>query len=1192
MHIAVIGGGPGGLFFATLMRQADPSVEVTVFERNRADDTFGFGVVFSDRTLAGIHEADPVLREALTTHGRHWDDIEVRLKAEQIRCGGNGMAAIARKTLLTLMQARASELGADLRFSTEVDLDDLDGCDLRDYDLVVAADGAGSRIRERLVGLGSSVETASAKFIWFGTDYMFDGLTFVHERGPDGVFAVHGYPISDNVSTFIVETAEASWRRAGLDEFDVAQPPGPSDENTKDYLEKLFAEQIDGRQLLTNNSRWGNFRTRRTTRWHALDPRPVALLGDAVHTAHFSVGSGTKMAMEDAIALASALTANDLPSALAAYEEAAQPSVRAIQDSARPSLSWWEHFGRSHDAFEPWQFAYHFLSRSITDARLARRAPDFVASSHKQWVRRHHAEPLETPLDVGAHRLPGRLVAVEPGRRLPLDAAWIQAPADEAQLPVALDELRRLAGTAPPLVAVHGGTAHTRSLLTEEARLEHGLVSMLVDDELDRDRAITAVLSGRTDLVGVPAAGDGLDALFTPRGIAVVGASRHPGKLGAVMATSLQGFDGHLALVNARDPGDGWYASVRDAAAHGPVDLAVLCVPAHATAAALAEAADAGAKAAVICGGGFAEAGPEGGEHQRATAAVVARAGVRVLGPNTSGFLVPARRLAASFVPGAADVPPGRVAVVAASGGVNHALAFLLAEAGHGVSLAVGLGNGVDVTAPDVLDHLADDPLTGAIALHVESVDDGRRLVDAVSRLVRTRPVVALVVGRHDLSDFAASHTGALATSWRTTRAALAQAGAVVVDDERELVDAVGALSVVRLPGGSQPGVGVVTAQAGPGLLMLDDLRGRAVVVPELAGGTRRRLADLLAPITYQANPVDTGRPGPGFDQVLATVARDPGVDLVAGYALHEPDAADLVGVARSFAASEPTPLVLGVGGSGAEVRRLRHQLLDLGVPVAADPTGVAAMVGALVTDARARHRLECDPVAGSTGESRQRVTLEGAGPWDEDQAKGIVERLGVATMPRRTCADRAQAHRALTELGGPVAVKMLGAGLLHKTEVGGVRLGIETPSQLDDALDGPLGAGAVLVERMAGDGIDLVAGGRRDPVFGPVVLLGLGGTTAEALADVSIRLAPLTTAEAEQMPSELAGHVLLDGWRGGPVLDRAALADVLVALGDFLDAHPQVAEIEINPLRLTADGLVALDAVCIPEERRGDPGQ
>ena len=516
MRVAVAGGGPGGLFLATLIRRADPSVEVTVFERNRAADTFGFGVVFSDRTLAAIDAADPVLHEALSEHGRHWDEIEVRHQGERIRCGGNGMAAVVRATLLRLMQARAREAGAELRFATEVRLSDLS-----EYDLVVAADGTGSRIREELADrLDVQVETATAKFIWFGTDYLFDSLTFVHERGPDGVFAVHGYPISDSVSTFIVETDEESWRRAGLDSFDVTQPPGPSDARSQAYLESLFAEQIDGHRLLTNNSRWGNFRTRRTRRWHTLEPRPVVFLGDAVHTAHFSVGSGTKMAMEDAIALADALAAHpgDLPAALAAYEEAAQPSVRKIQDAARPSLAWWENFGRYHDVFEPWQFAYHFLTRSITDARLARRAPEFIEASHRAWASAHGSEPLDTPFEHGGWSCDGRLVSVTADAagmpravadlelaELGKSARWgalIAAPESEAGLPDAYARLAKLADQGPVLAAVYGGSRLTRTLLCEQARMHTRLPALLIEPEAERDLAVTTVLSGRADLVG------------------------------------------------------------------------------------------------------------------------------------------------------------------------------------------------------------------------------------------------------------------------------------------------------------------------------------------------------------------------------------------------------------------------------------------------------------------------------------------------------------------------------------------------------------------------------------------------------------------------------------------------------------------------------------------------------------------
>ena len=312
-----------------------------------------------------------------------------------------------------------------------------------------------------------------------------------------------------------------------------------------------------------------------------------------------------------------------------------------------------------------------------------------------------------------------------------------------------------------------------------------------------------------------------LAPLFTPQGIAVVGASRDPHKLGAVMLRSLQAFTGPVTGINPRDPDPaaGRFSSVAAAAeaTGAPLDLAVLCVPASASARALTDAARGGARAALVCSGGYAEAGIAGAAFQRDLAAAAAEAGVALLGPNTSGFLVPARRLHASFVPGAASVPAGPVAVVAASGGVNHALAYLLAEAGLGVSLAVGLGNAVDVSTPDVLRYLADDEPTRAVALHVESVPDGPALVSAVRYLTARKPVAALVVGRSDVADFAQSHTGALATTWRVTRAALRQAGAVLVDDELELADAVAALSALRLPPAAMPTVGRGLGAGRPG---------------------------------------------------------------------------------------------------------------------------------------------------------------------------------------------------------------------------------------------------------------------------------------------------------------------------------------------------------------------------------------
>ena len=405
----------------------------------------------------------------------------------------------------------------------------------------------------------------------------------------------------------------------------------------------------------------------------------------------------------------------------------------------------------------------------------------------------------------------------------------------------------------------------------------------------------------------------------------------------------------------------------------------------------------------------------------------------------------------------------------------------------------------------------------------------------------------------------------------------------MLVDDERELVDAVGALAVTRARPCADPGVGVVTAQAGPGLLLLDDLRGRRTRVPELTAETQDILAGLLPPLTFQRNPVDTGRPGPELGAVLAAVGADPGVDLIAGYALHEPDAVDIV-AASLEGRTVDVPFVLGLGGTGEAVVQGRRALLEAGIAVAADPRGVAAATAALLADTRAR-------ASAAPATVHVDVPTGITGSHDEDEAKNLLDRLGVTTMPRRACAGRAAAHATLAELGGPVAVKLLDATVLHKTEIGGVHLGIGMPAELDTALDAleAVSARRFLVESMAPAGVDLVVGARRDPVFGPIVVVGLGGTTAEALADVAIRLAPLAPAEAAAMPEELAGRALLTGWRGGPVVDPYELGQVVSALGALLTANPHLDEIEINPLRLTAHGLVALDAVIITREADDD---
>jgi anthraniloyl-CoA monooxygenase len=391
-----------------------------------------------------------------------------------------------------------------------------------DYDLVVAADGANSASREQFADtLHPTAETATAKFIWFGTSYMFDGLTFVHRKGEHGNFAVHGYPISSELSTFIVEADEATWRGAGLDEFDTSRPPGPSDLKSKAYLERLFADDIDGHPLVVNNSRWGNFRTRRTASWHVDN---VVWLGDAVHTAHFSVGSGTKMAMEDAVSLATQLAAHpgDLPAAVAAYEAERQPEVAKIQNSARPSLSWWENFGLYYDAFDPWQFGFHFFSRSIPAAKMRRRDPQFVAAAEARWKAVHGADPLATPLQVGDAVLTARtgtlaadettytsadgtvvaLGRVESGRTSD-QGLVVTAPKSDVEIESTLAAVS-IAAAGAPLVVVTGGSRLTRSLLSERIRFQQLAPTVIAIEAADEDQALTLVLSGRADAVAYP----------------------------------------------------------------------------------------------------------------------------------------------------------------------------------------------------------------------------------------------------------------------------------------------------------------------------------------------------------------------------------------------------------------------------------------------------------------------------------------------------------------------------------------------------------------------------------------------------------------------------------------------------------------------------------------------------------------
>ncbi|MBI4420206.1 MAG: bifunctional salicylyl-CoA 5-hydroxylase/oxidoreductase [Gemmatimonadetes bacterium] len=363
-----MGGGPAGLYLAILMKKADPAHEITVLERHRWDDTFGFGVVFSDATQDNLAEADRDTYAEMARHFAHWDDIDIHYNGRVITSTGHGFSGLSRQALLAVLARRCEDLGVCLEVGTAV----RDPSVYAAADLVLGADGFNSTVRQRYgAHFQPSVDWRANRFVWLGTTRPFPAFTFYFKRDPHGLWRVHAYQYEPGHSTFIVEATEPTWRAAGMDTA--------SEDETIAFCEALFRDELQGHLLLKNRSIWRTYGTVKSTHW---SHRNVVLLGDAAHTAHFSVGSGTKLAIEDAIALAQALTHHrDLPTALAVYEAARRPAVESLQRAAQVSMQWFEDTER-YMTLEPLQFAFNLLTRSlrITHDNLQVRDPTFVAT--------------------------------------------------------------------------------------------------------------------------------------------------------------------------------------------------------------------------------------------------------------------------------------------------------------------------------------------------------------------------------------------------------------------------------------------------------------------------------------------------------------------------------------------------------------------------------------------------------------------------------------------------------------------------------------------------------------------------------------------------------------------------------------------------------------------------------------------
>jgi len=412
VNAAIVGAGPAGLYLAILLKRDDPSHRVTVFERNRVEDTFGFGVVFSDETLENVGEADSETNWAMAEAAARWEDIEIHYRGTVTRSTGHRFSGVERKTLLELLARRARSLGVEIHWQQEIR--ELVDCGLGAADLIVAADGVASRIRDSLSDqFQPHLDWRRNRFVWLGTTRPFPAFTFYFKESPAGLWRVHAYQYAPGHSTFIVEGKEETWQASGLHEDD-EQP-------TVAYLEQVFKDELQGHHLVSNRSIWRRFPTVRNARWYSGN---VVLLGDAAHTAHFSVGSGTKLAMEDAIALAAALkTERSIPAALSSYEAGRRPQVESLQRAAQASLEWFESVERYHDT-EPLQFAFNLLTRSlrITHENLKVRDPALVEKVDRWFAQQARKQsgravsmdpcppPLFTPYKLRDLVLPNRIV--------------------------------------------------------------------------------------------------------------------------------------------------------------------------------------------------------------------------------------------------------------------------------------------------------------------------------------------------------------------------------------------------------------------------------------------------------------------------------------------------------------------------------------------------------------------------------------------------------------------------------------------------------------------------------------------------------------------------------------------------------------------------------------------------------------
>ncbi len=668
-----------------------------------------------------------------------------------------------------------------------------------------------------------------------------------------------------------------------------------------------------------------------------------------------------------------------------------------------------------------------------------------------------------------------------------------------------------------------------------------------------------------------------LDAVFNPRRVALVGASDTPGKMGSVLWRNLSGFGGEVIPVTSSASQVGGvkaYPSLLEV--EGEVDLAVLAVPARVAPRIARQADTKGVGAIVVLAGGFAETGPQGAALQEELAAAAGR--VRVVGPNCLGIQNLALGLNASITT-EGRLEPGGVALISQSGAYGMAIHTRGEEDHIRFGKVYSSGNKMNIWDHEVVEYLRDDPGTSVICLLLESVPGGRQLAEAIRSTTPHKPVIVAKTGRSEAGSRAArSHTGALATDDIVFGAAMRQSGALVARSGLEMLDVAQLLSSQPHPRGNR--AAIITNSGGMGVELVDLLSGVGVETPPLSPELRAQVAARLPPIGSAGNPVDMtpvwARFAELYPWLIETLARSGEVDLVIPMLLQRAamDKATLEGilaeVRRLGADGIPVPVYV-CWVAPRTVRSNADPLQQAGIPCLEWPERTARAVGQAV-----RYALR-EPLPPAAVSDRPIPNRLPAGQMPVVAAAELLADYGVPTVATTACRTPAEAHRTVQSMPGPVVMKT-GASTAHRTEMGGVRLGLSEPGEIATAFHDLVALGEPVLVQPQIRGIEMVVGGLREATFGPVVMVGMGGTAVEVTGDVKFALAPIGLEEALGMIESLRGYPLLAGFRGTEPADVASVARILAAIGDLLSDHPDIVEIDLNPVMVTAGHATAVD--------------